>query len=147
MVLAPGPVLAFAVSDYANDNDSQYDEGNLFSVLVPVNFDGTFSATPFFMYGSNDTDSVLYNANGLKSVVADAGAVVCNVNYQHLYWAGSSFELTMLVPLTFSADVMWGMADTPGSDDLDRSGLFFDSKVAYKTPYVTPPLFGLIRHE
>ena len=68
--------------------------------------------------------------------------MVSNADYQHLYWAGSSFEFTMLDPLTFAADVMWGMSDTSGSDALDRSGWFFDFKVAYKTPYVTPALLA-----
>ncbi len=137
-------------NNYRDAAGSFNDEADMFGIYVPVTMDGVFSFTPFFVYASVGTDSALDGAAGITTNASNPRNIpiwnpdtrVHNNDYQHLYFAGGAFEFTMLDPLTFAADVNWGMSDDPSDKFMDRSGWYFAGKIAYKTPYVTPALIG-----
>ncbi len=130
-----------------NDLNDSFD---VFALYVPITIDGMMTITPWAMYGIAGTDA-LYGSrlagalnvpNGmLTPAFGSAGArAYTNNAYQYMWWAGGSFEFTMLDPLTFALDVVWGTSIDPSDDELERHGWYLAGRVDYQTPYVTPGL-------
>jgi hypothetical protein len=128
-----------------------YDEIDMFGLLVPVTMKGIGSFTPYFMFANMGTNAVattstsgfpgLYtNALGTNLYTAQNGLL--RSKYMTAWWLGGAIEFTMLDPLTFGLDVVYGAVDHPSSQFMDRSGWYVAGKVAYKTPWVTPTLIG-----
>jgi len=127
----------------------QNDEIDVFALLVPVTLKGIGSFTPYTMFANMGTDAVaqtafsfpgLYtNALGTNLMAAQNGLL--NNKYMTAWWLGGAIEFTMLDPLTFGMDVVYGSV----YDDqqyMSRGGWYLAGKIAYKTPWVTPTLIG-----
>jgi len=104
--------------------DSQIDG---WVVALPLAFEGV-SATPFVVYAdlSENAKNSLDNLTGLKS----ANLTAATAELEGAWWAGTSFELSMLDPFILKADVNYGTVQADDDDD-ERSGWLFDVAVEY----------------
>ena len=99
-------------------------------VALPLNFEG-FAMTPFVVMaplGENSVQSAgvaTAGNGGLASAFLAAGDDV-----EGAWWAGSSFELSMLDPFILKADVNYGSVDG-NNDTADREGWLFDIALDY----------------
>ncbi len=127
------------------------DEFDVVGLYAPITIDGVMSLNPFVAYGIAGTD-YLYtgtasNNIGLTTNAVDTGWAnarngYLDNDYQYLWFAGASLEFTMLDPLTFAMDVMWGASIDPSQDYLERWGWYLAARADYQTPYVTPGIIG-----
>jgi len=134
------------------------DEFDVFGLYVPITIDGVMTLTPYAMYGIAGTDAY-YNlatpvwnnpgrffglatnaSGGPYTLLGPDPNPYTDNDYQYMWWAGAAFEFTMLDPLTFGLDVVWGTSIDPSQDYLTRWGWYLAGRVDYQTPYVTPGL-------
>ncbi len=167
----------------ANDNfdgkDSRYyrtsdtshanylDNIDLFSVLLPLKFDG-FHATPWVMYGAagknaltgygdtwSTSDGVLnYSLRPYPATVNDGTFGKTSKAYGSMFWAGLPFAVTMFDPLNIEVDLNYGYVEGMGRYDAYKNGVFAKrgsterqgwlakALVEYKMDWGTPGIFG-----
>ncbi|MBZ2171019.1 outer membrane homotrimeric porin [Nitratidesulfovibrio sp. SRB-5] len=138
----------FESNDTESNGHNSYDEMDLFGVLLPLSFDGV-KVTPWAMYGSIGEDvstagSVsTQGAHGLRPIGAPSSGKLFGKDTT-MWWAGSSFEVSMFSPLSFKLDAMYGNleGDEIGTLDMDRSGWLVIGAVDYKMDMMTPGLFA-----
>ncbi len=128
------------------------DEFDAYFLALPITLPG-FKASPwgtvavagraanYFTAGSYGPNSTF--ADGLLS----AGTFITPVglrNSQNAYWwAGSTFEVTVLDPVTFYADVIYGSGNAADRKKNERSGWFIDLGAEYTGwDVLTPQVFG-----
>jgi hypothetical protein len=112
------------------------DEVDAAMLIMPVTLDG-FAVTPYFAYawmganagspgGSKNSD-----AKKLGMIGEDATVWVL----------GANAKLTMLDPLTFAADLIYGELDVDNSD-IESKGWYAALAASYKFDFMTGTLFG-----
>lgn len=129
------------------------DELDVYFLTLPVNLPG-FKVTPWGMMSVIGRSVDLYTTNassdGCRNFaegVLSAGAVESAKRWrynQNLYWwTGGAFELTVLDPLKFYADVDYGAGAMSDRAQSHRQGWFADIGAAYTGwDMLTPKLFA-----
>ncbi len=170
-------LTAFWARPYDNqENDgwdqNKRDEMDLFGLMAPITLDG-FKITPWGVY-STIGQGAGNGSKGLRDIyVSDKNGLYSGINYNNggtdyhsdlvlregsggnSWWAGSAFEVSILDPIVFKADVMYGSMTlnnawqtnnlTEGTrtrDDYRSRGWFLDAAIDYKASWGTPGLFG-----
>ena len=135
---------------------NEWDEYDLFGLLVPITVKGVLNVTPYFLYGTLGCDVVGSVAGGTISGRNEAqgllslGPLTNQFNAARdlfdsenleTWWAGMNFKLTYFDPFTFAFDVIYG--DVWDNDEiLQREGWFFAAEAAYKMDFMTIALGG-----
>ena len=129
---------------------------DLYFLTLPITLDG-FKATPWaaLAVAGRDVNYARVGTygmyNGLTENLASAGSVLAVNNGRHLwnnaqnpfYWFGSTFELTVLDPVKFYADVIYGAGAMADRKSSKRHGWFIDLAAEYTGwDIVTPQIFG-----
>lgn len=128
--------------------DNDFDEMDLFALIVPINLDG-MKIAPWGMYSIigkevalNPTEIGNEPAHGLVPVMMTPPAQGANFNdHMNAWWGGLSYELSMFDPFKFRIDGVYGSVDT-GDSDYDRAGWLIIGQADYKLDMVTPGLFA-----
>ena len=146
---------------YANDgfDNSFSDEVDAFGLLLPMQFDG-LSITPWGVYSWVGANSGIYDY-----VFASRGTHENSVTAQNsrtkAWWVGTHLELTVLEPLVFNFEAIYGQlrpADLTGyahgdgfsglqkdwslSNRLGTKGWYLGATLDYKLDWMTPGIFG-----
>lgn len=139
-------------------DNNQYDEMDMFGLIVPINVDG-MKIVPWAMYanigeslygglGSDNNDTSGYNSGSLEAALAGLAPVANTSGASYnldstasAWWAGLSYELNMFDPFCFKMDGIYGGVDT-GEDALDRSGWLLIASADYQMDMMTPGIFG-----
>ncbi|MBQ9451868.1 MAG: outer membrane homotrimeric porin [Desulfovibrio sp.] len=150
------------------DNANYLDNMDLFSLMLPLTFDGV-KVTPWAMYG-------MVGRNALKGYGTDWGTADGNLAYSlrpfpaldasnegigrtgkqygGAFWAGLPVHLTLWDPLNIEFDVNYGWTESMGRYDsmsrqgtyrrasTERQGWLAKALVEYKTDWATPGVFG-----
>ena len=142
------------------------DNIDLFSVLLPLKFDG-FHATPWVMYGVagknaltgygdkwSTSDGVLnYSLRPYPATTGEAFGKTSKA-YGSMFWAGLPFAVTMFDPLNIEVDLNYGYVESMGRYDAYKNGVFAKrgsterqgwlakALVEYKMDWGTPGIFG-----
>ncbi|MBG0789176.1 MAG: outer membrane homotrimeric porin [Desulfovibrionaceae bacterium] len=136
--LLGGWIRFFDTADAAGNDidDSQIDA---WVVAVPLTFEG-FNMTPFVVYAplGENADQTVIAFNGVGGARTDYGLGLLSGNVgkaastklDDAWWAGSSFELSMLDPFILKGDINYGIVNGD-SDDMDREGWLFDLALEY----------------
>ncbi|MFI3272383.1 MAG: outer membrane homotrimeric porin [Pseudomonadota bacterium] len=136
------------------DND-QYDEMDMFGLIVPINVDGMkivpwamYASIGESLYGAADESLTGYNSGSMEAALAGlapvANASTASYNLDSTasaWWAGLSYELNLFDPFCFKIDGIYGGVDT-GEDALDRSGWLVIAALDYQMDMMTPGIFG-----
>jgi len=121
----------YDTGDY--DNNDNLDMAFL---ALPVTLDG-FSVTPYFAYAwIGDEAAPASNQQGPSSAVT--GNLV-KFDDATIWVLGANAELTMFDPLTFAADVIYGVGE---NDDYETKGWYAALAASYKLDMLTATLFG-----
>lgn len=100
------------------------DDVDMAFIAVPVTLDG-FSLAPYFAYAW---------------IGENSGATFAGANDDSTVWAaGANAELTMFDPLTFAADLIYGVGE---NDDYETKGWYGALAASYKMDMLTATLFG-----
>jgi|GEM_PF-451938 len=124
-----------------------YANEEAFLLALPVTLDG-FKATPWMAYGQGGRDGkYLYDAGWTEGLVAPGffayGKSGWKNNYITAMWAGTTLEVSVLDPLKFYADVIWGAHGMNEFEKNERRGWFIDAAAEYTGfDMVTPQVFG-----
>ena len=127
MTTSPCSPVGFGFSD-SNDGvtddfaDSQIDG---WVVALPLSFEG-FSMAPFFVYSDLQDNA----ENSVLAGLTPANIAIAADSVESAWWAGSSFELSMLDPFILKADINYGSIDGD-NDTADREGWLFDIALQY----------------
>lgn len=160
------------------------DEMDMFGLIAPITLDG-YKITPWAVFsnvgqgaspfdnttstvpGTNNIGDVYLNnannplnpLNGLSysrsGTRYESGISLRDGRGGHAWWAGSAFEVSILDPLVFKADFMYGSMTLNGAwrtenltsggvsrDDYRSRGWFLDAALDYKMDWGTPGIFG-----
>ncbi|SFM16311.1 hypothetical protein SAMN05421830_11755 [Desulfomicrobium norvegicum] len=130
-------------NSFSNDlqeDGTAKDDVDMAFIVAPITLDG-FSVSPYFGYawvGENtDNEASFYsiNASGqVEKTDADAG-----IEDDGTVWVlGFNAALTMFDPLTFAADLIYGVGE---SDDYETKGWYAALAASYKMDMLTATLF------
>ncbi len=140
-----------------DSNRSIDDEMDLLGAVVPITGDG-WKVTPWFMYadigaGSGYLEYTTYGEFGDDNMLNPEDSTGT-----HAWWLGTSFDVSLFDPLTFSVDGMYGNMSrqnwgytydsavgpgVPGDEvELGTSGWFVAAALNYELDWGTPGLFG-----
>ena len=120
-----------AGTDYA-DNDNL----DMAFLAAPITLDG-FSVTPYFAYAWIGDEAVPgANQQGPSSA---ATSQLVAFDDATIWVMGANAELTMFDPLTFAADVIYGVGE---NDDYETKGWYAALAASYKLDMLTATLFG-----
>ena len=146
---------------YNDDNDSDFgdkmdDETDMFGILLPMNFsDIGVSFTPWYVYSWVGANSGIYDylfaGSGDNSVSERNSSTKA-------WWIGGNFGFTLLDPLEFNMDFMYGRLNRAGlsgfggafagdpdgyqGPDVMASGWFLAATLDYRLDFMTPGIFG-----
>ena len=118
---------------FNGSQDSYLDNMDLFSLILPLNFDG-FEITPWIMYGMKgkntlfpDADSrittygddgnmpfTLYPSPGINDFLGNYRAGSTSKAYGSVFWAGLPFQITLFDPLNIEVDLNYGYVEAMG---------------------------------
>ena len=127
----------------------QNDEMDVFGLIVPITVEDVGSFTPYGLFGSLGTNAVMTTSGNFPGLYTNALLTQTFTNrngllshdYMYPWWVGGAVSFTMLDPLIFGMDVVYG--GMKGADRMmDRGGWYLAGKAAYKTEWVTPTLIG-----
>lgn len=158
---------------YNNDAEAGFgdhsfsDETDVFALLLPMNFNGFGAITPYAMYGFMGGNS------GYIDYIYGAGSTNRNSSPDasfRSWWLGANLSFTMLDPLAFNLDVIYGRsnnADISGWRDpatgngyaqgpgwqyyahsqinggsVSTSGWYIGGTLDYKLDFMTPGIFA-----
>jgi hypothetical protein len=121
-------------------------DSDAFLAVLPVQMEGV-SASPYAVYanlGQNYIDGAAYHSSSqlLGTLAGQYGGVTAEDNAQ-AYWIGVPVSVTMMDPLVFDGQVIYGEVMADSNDELDRSGLYVDASAAMNMEWGTPTVFGL----
>ncbi len=146
---------------YLNDgaDRSLDDEMDLLGLALPITGEG-WKVTPWFMYAFIGASSGYLEYTGAFPADIPAFEPYENTS-SHAWWLGTSLEVSMFDPLTFSVDAIYGKVsqqtwgrmgewtgtsvpfwDDLGSADMGASGWFIAASLNYEMDWGTPGLFG-----
>ena len=119
----------------AVETSNQYDEMDLFGILLPIKTD-VVRATPWAAVALIGKDSGWWEADGVGNVTgagwgrgrAPMGKVD---NTSYAWWAGTTFEMPVLDPFFVKVDAMMGGLES-GDSDTDSFGYFLAADIGYK---------------
>lgn len=112
-----------ATGIYAQDFKGK-DDVDMAFIAAPINLDG-FALTPYFAYAWLGQNS---------------GATLKGAKDDSTVWVlGANAELTMFDPLTFAADLIYGVGE---NDDYETKGWYSALAASYKMEMLTATLFG-----
>jgi len=126
---------------FSGDGDDQ-DDIDMAFIAAPITLDG-FSIAPYFAYawigeGTDDTAA--------SATLEDDGTITVNpaslgtlVDDMTVWVVGANAELTMFDPLTFAADLIYGVGE---NDDYETKGWYAALAGSYKMDFMTATLFG-----
>lgn len=137
------------------------DELDLYFLTLPITGNG-FKATPWGALAVAGRDADYYNtysygwypSSAMGEDLMSAGSVLRGAqqgsthglwkNSQNLYyWAGSAFEVTLLDPVKFYADVIYGAGAMNDRNSSKRQGWFIDFGAEYTgMDFMTPQIFA-----
>jgi len=130
-----------------NNHRNLYANEEAFLLALPLTLDG-FKATPWIAYGQGGRDGkYLYDGGWAEGLVAPGflayGAPGWKNNFITAMWAGTTLEVSVLDPLKFYADVIWGRHGMNEYAKNVRDGWFIDAALEYTGfDMVTPQAFG-----
>jgi opacity protein-like surface antigen len=129
------------------------DEFDVYFLALPITLDG-FKATPWGMIGVAGKNATYFTTSGstfssqnFAENLVSAGTFATPAlwkNSQNAYWwAGTSLELTVLDPVKFYGDVIYGAGAQADRKKSQRGGWFIDLGVEYTGwDVLTPKVFG-----
>lgn len=124
------------VSDTLLVDGEDNDDVDMAFIAAPVTLDG-FSIAPYFAYAWVGENA--YTAGQQTATSAVAGDLLANADEEATIWVvGANAELTMFDPLTFAADLIYGVGD---ADDYETKGWYAALAASYKMDFMTATLF------
>ena len=111
------------------------DDMDMAFIAAPITLDG-FSITPYFAYAWIGDDVNFAGQQGVSSAVAANLAADTDTT---VWVLGANAELTMFDPLTFAADLIYGVGS---GDDYKTKGWYGALAASYKMDMLTATLFG-----
>ena len=122
--------------NYDNEDLDTNDNLDMTFLALPVTLDG-FSVTPYFAYAwIGDEAANSATQQGPSSAVATN---LVGADDATIWVLGANAELTMFDPLTFAADVIYGVGE---NDDYETKGWYAALAASYKFDMLTATLFG-----
>jgi hypothetical protein len=127
-------------------------DSDAFLAVLPVQMEG-MSASPYAVYsylgedymnGKNATTRTPYHSSTqlLGTLDGEYRGTAYEGNAQ-AYWIGVPVSVTMMDPLVFEGQVIYGEVMADSNDELDRSGFYVDASAAMNMEWGTPTVFGL----
>lgn len=127
-------------SDGLGVDGTDADDKDMAFIAAPVTLDG-FSVTPYFGYAwiGENTDNVPASATVLSNGTIRLNAADAGMEDDMTVWVvGANAELTVFDPLTFAADLIYGVGD---NDDYETKGWYAALAGSYKMDMLTATLF------
>ena len=121
------------VSDGLLDDGEDQEDMDMAFIAAPITLDG-FSIAPYFGYawiGENVSFTGQQGVSAQGDYTLDGDATV--------WVAGANAELTMFDPLTFAADLIYGVGE---DDDYESKGWYGALAASYKMDMLTATLFS-----
>lgn len=137
---------------YYNDSEAGWgdrsldDEVDVFGLLLPMSGDG-WAFTPWGMYGFVGTASGMYDYLFFGDY---ENSVTAENSHTKAWWAGAHLEISILDPLIFNLEGIYGRLNRAdltgllpaGSPNVGTKGWFIGATLDYKLDWATPGIFA-----
>ena len=125
------------------DNKDNYDTNDLDTndnvdmafLAAPVTLDG-FAVTPYFAYAWIGDAAT---TTGQQSITSKGASKLLQYDDASVWVLGANAKLTVFDPLTFAADLIYGVGE---NDDYETKGWYGALAASYKFDFMTATLFG-----
>ena len=137
------------LNEDAAPGSNAHGDSDAFLAVLPVQTEG-MSASPYAVYsylGEDYMDGLDYagsNAGGTN--LGTLQGEFMGFTYEdnaNAYWIGVPVSVTMMDPLVFKGQVIYGEVMADSEDELDRSGFYVDASASMNMEWGTPTIFGL----
>ncbi|HCG04408.1 MAG TPA: porin [Desulfovibrio sp.] len=133
------------------DGDNDFDEADVFALVVPVTLDG-FKVTPYGVYASVGKDAGFSGStNGgwefgqgmLSMAETVAGSIDQGSDSYSAWWGGVSFEMSYFAPFSLKMDAVYGSKTADDdAESAERAGWLVAALAEYKLDMVTPGILA-----